>query len=92
MRQNNGNKRAAIAGGIVLVFAAIALAGFIAFGGGSSGDDGADNGMTIVRGVIGSEKEALFEDPESIEIFHKHGIDVQVMTSASHSRRASRPQ
>ena len=83
MRQNNGNKRAAIAGGIVLVFAAIALAGFIAFGGGSSGDDGADNGMTIVRGVIGSEKEALFEDPESIEIFNKHGIDVQVTTSGS---------
>lgn len=85
MRKNSGNKRAAIAGGIVLVFAAIALAGIVAFGGDTSNpsSSGDDSELTVVRGVIGSEKEALFDDPEAIEIFHRHGVDVQVTTSGS---------
>ena len=36
-----------------------------------------------VRGVIGSEKQPYFQDPEVIKVFHDHGYDVQVDVAGS---------
>lgn len=81
----------AVAGSIVFL-----SRGDGALGGGSS-QDGAQagsqaaaaddepqaDGLTLVRGLIGSEKESLFADPEAREIFARYGLDVQVGTSGS---------
>jgi len=40
-------------------------------------------GLQTVRGVIGSEKQPFFQDPEVVAAFHKHGLDVQVDTAGS---------
>ena len=40
-------------------------------------------GTTTVHGVVGSEKEAFFEDPDVVKAFAKHGLDVEVVTSGS---------
>ena len=77
--------------GVALIVAAVVVAGAIALGAGglASADDaqlpasGRSQELTVVRGVIGSEKEALFSDPEAQEIFARHGLDVQVTTSGS---------
>jgi len=39
--------------------------------------------LTVVRGVIGSEKQPFFSDPEVIKTFHDHGLDVRVDTAGS---------
>jgi hypothetical protein len=39
--------------------------------------------LTVVRGVIGSEKQPYFSDPEVIRVFHNHGLDVKVDTAGS---------
>ncbi len=39
--------------------------------------------LTLVRGVIGSEKQAFFQDPGVIDVFRRHGLDVQVDTAGS---------
>ena len=39
--------------------------------------------LTTVQGVIGSEKQAFFQDPEVIAAFHRNGLDVQVNTAGS---------
>lgn len=78
-------KRGALIFGGVLIIAAIVAAGVLLGsnnGGGSDGNGGSD-GLTVVHGVIGSEKESLFTDPEAIEIFNRNGLDVQVSTSGS---------
>jgi hypothetical protein len=37
----------------------------------------------VVKGVIGSEKQPFFQDPDVQAVFHKHGYDVQVQTAGS---------
>lgn len=46
---------------------------------------GADRGgdLTVVRGVIGSEKRQFFEDPEVQAAFNDHGYDVEIETEGS---------
>jgi hypothetical protein len=39
--------------------------------------------LTVVRGVIGSEKLPYFQDPAVIQAFHDNGFDVQVDTAGS---------
>jgi hypothetical protein len=39
--------------------------------------------LTVVRGVIGSEKQPFFSDPDVIKAFHNHGLDVRVDTAGS---------
>jgi hypothetical protein len=50
-------------------------------GGGASG--GPTGPLTVVTGVIGSEKKAFFDDPDVKAIFAKNGLDVQVTTAGS---------
>lgn len=77
--------------GVALIVAAVAVAGSIvllsggagAAQGGPSPDQAQAEQLTVVRGVIGSEKESLFADPEAQEIFARYGLDVQVSTSGS---------
>src|SRR5262245_63617448 len=39
--------------------------------------------LTLVRGIIGSEKEPLFHDPQVVAAFARHGLQVQVDTAGS---------
>lgn len=39
--------------------------------------------LTVVRGVIGSEKQPFFSDAEVIKTFRDHGLDVRVDTAGS---------
>ncbi|MCA0216333.1 MAG: hypothetical protein LCH43_03150 [Actinobacteria bacterium] len=39
--------------------------------------------LTVVQGVIGSEKKPFFEDPEVKAIFAEKGFDVQIVTAGS---------
>jgi hypothetical protein len=39
--------------------------------------------LTVVRGVIGSEKQPFFRDPAVVAAFARHGLDVQVDTAGS---------
>jgi hypothetical protein len=39
--------------------------------------------LTVVRGVIGSEKQPFFRDPEVAAAFARHGLDVQVDVAGS---------
>jgi hypothetical protein len=39
--------------------------------------------LTVVRGLIGSEKQPFFSDPEVIKTFRDHGLDVRVDTAGS---------
>jgi hypothetical protein len=39
--------------------------------------------LTVVRGVIGSEKQPFFSDREVIQAFHNQGLDVKVDTAGS---------
>lgn len=48
----------------------------------STGSTG-DKKLTLVTGVIGSEKAAFFADPEVEKIFRQHGLNVQVTTAGS---------
>ena len=52
-------------------------------GAGSSNGDGADGDLTVVHGVIGSEKVAFFEDDAVRAAFAEHGLDVQVEPAGS---------
>jgi len=40
-------------------------------------------GLTVVHGVIGSEKQPFFQDPDVIREFNAHGYDVRVDTAGS---------
>jgi hypothetical protein len=42
-----------------------------------------DKKLTLVTGVIGSEKAAFFADPNVQKIFREHGLNVQVTTAGS---------
>ncbi|HVK20373.1 MAG TPA: hypothetical protein VM677_03335 [Actinokineospora sp.] len=51
---------------------------------GSGDDDPAvADGKTVVRGVIGSEKVAFFQDKRVVDAFAKHGLTVQVDAAGS---------
>lgn len=78
-------KRCSLIFGGILIVAAIAVSCVLFVSGNGRSDSGndSDSGMTVVHGVIGSEKESLFTDPEAIEIFNRNGLDVQVSTSGS---------
>jgi hypothetical protein len=39
--------------------------------------------VTAVRGVIGSEKQPFFNDPEVNKVFRSNGLDVKVDTAGS---------
>lgn len=71
-------------GGIALAIAIAAAVLAVAGGGsGQPGQGAPASGLTTVKGVVGSEKAALFEDEDAKQIFAKHGLDVQVTTSGS---------
>lgn len=86
-----GSRAKTLVAGVVLILAAIVVAGAIALGPGLlAGSEPAGDApvsqqqeLTTVHGVIGSEKESLFADPEAKEIFARYGLDVQVTTSGS---------
>ena len=70
-----------IAVAAVLAIAVIAVIVVAVSGGG--GDS--PGHLTVVRGVIGSEKKPFFEDPRVKAAFAKAGLDVQVDTAGSRS-------
>lgn len=85
-----GSRAKTLVAGVALILVAVVVAGAIALGpgllgAGASADDApaTQQELTVVHGVIGSEKESLFADPEAKEIFARHGLDVQVATSGS---------
>ena len=86
-----GSRAKTLVAGVVLILAAMAVAGAIALGPGllaggepaGSESDAQPQELIVARGVIGSEKESLFADPEAREIFARYGLDVQVTTSGS---------
>lgn len=85
-----GSRAKTLVAGVALILVAVVVAGAIALGpgllgAGASADDApaTQQELTVVHGVIGSEKESLFADPEAKEIFARHGLDVQVTTSGS---------
>jgi hypothetical protein len=45
--------------------------------------DSSNQKLTTVRGVIGSEKQPFFSDPEVLKIFRDHGLNVTVDTAGS---------
>src|SRR4029077_14144466 len=47
------------------------------------GGNAAGQPLTVVRGVIGSEKQPFFSDPEVIRVFRNNGLDVKVDTAGS---------
>ncbi|WP_371482307.1 hypothetical protein [Kitasatospora sp. NBC_00315] len=42
-----------------------------------------DNGVTVVKGVIGSEKREFFADPEVVAAFRAHGLRIDAVTTGS---------
>ena len=85
-----GSRAKTLVAGVALILVAVVVAGAIALGpgllgAGASADDApaTQQELTVVHGVIGSEKESLFAGPEAKEIFARHGLDVQVTTSGS---------
>ena len=78
-----GARTRTLVAGVALIVVAAALAvGIALFSNGTvpgqgpseaSGDAPAEQSLTVVRGVIGSEKESLFADPEAKEIFARYG-------------------
>ena len=75
--------------GIILAIVLVAgIAAAIVIGrnhGSPSADSttGGDKHLTLVTGVIGSEKAAFFADPNVQKIFREHGLNVQVTTAGS---------
>ncbi|MEV0069659.1 hypothetical protein [Amycolatopsis sp. NPDC050768] len=73
-------RRLSIGLAVVLVLAVVAVIVW-----GRSGSDEASGGgdLTVVRGVIGSEKQAFFTDQRVVDAFAKHGLKVEVDTAGS---------
>ncbi|MFE3173819.1 hypothetical protein ACFXPA_21900 [Amycolatopsis sp. NPDC059090] len=72
-------RRLSIGLAVVLV---LAVAGVVVWG--RSGDDSAaGGGITVVRGVIGSEKQAFFTDQRVVDAFARQGLKVEVDTAGS---------
>ncbi len=73
-----------------LILAALLVVGIVAAviwgtrpGQGTPGETPAAEDLTVVTGVIGSEKKPFFEDPEVKAIFAENGLDVQITTAGS---------
>jgi hypothetical protein len=69
-------RRVSIGSAVVLLLAVVAV---IVWG---RGDD-TEQGLTTVRGVIGSEKQAFFTDQRVVDAFARHGLKVEVDTAGS---------
>ncbi|WP_433429409.1 hypothetical protein [Nonomuraea sp. CA-141351] len=65
----------------VILAAVLAGVAVVAVLWGGKGQDGPQ--MTVVRGVIGSEKKPFFDDPRVKAAFAKHGLRVEVDTAGS---------
>ena len=79
--------------GIVLValgIIAILVVQLFGIGRGAGGGGGFRGDLTVVEGVVGSEKQSFFDDPAVKEAFAEHGYDVRVSSSGSF-RMASLP-
>lgn len=78
---------------LVGVFLAIAVIGALAFvflngdkGNSAKTIEGADGSkLEVVKGIIGSEKKAFFEDQRVKDVLAKNGLSVEVETSGSRS-------
>jgi hypothetical protein len=69
---------------IVLILAIVGVVLVTRGTGGAGGGGTADpQNLTVVTGVIGSEKKPYFDDPAVKKIFAEHGYDVQVTTAGS---------
>ncbi|MFW6695696.1 hypothetical protein [Streptomyces sp. MAR4 CNX-425] len=75
--------------GVVLAVLLIGGVAAAVVAGRGTGDEeeGARAATTTVRGVIGSEKAAFFEDPDVVEALADHGLTVRVETAGSWSMR-----
>jgi len=69
----------------VLAIVVIVTIVVAASGGGGSNDTASQQPLTVVRGVIGSEKKPFFSDPRVRAAFADAGLDVQVDTAGSRS-------
>lgn len=82
----NASARRALAIGLAAVLVVgIVIAVIVGKGGGDGGkkDTGDSSDLTVVTGVIGSEKKPFFDDPAVKREFAKHGLDVEVTTAGS---------
>jgi hypothetical protein len=61
---------------------AIAVIAVVVIAAGGGGDDSSKS-LTVVRGIIGSEKKPFFDDPRVKAAFARAGFDVQVDTAGS---------
>ena len=71
---------------VVLVIAVVVVIVITRAGSGSSAGGGTGGGagpLTVVNGVIGSEKKPFFQDPDVKKVFAAHGYDVEVVTAGS---------
>ncbi|CAL9475457.1 hypothetical protein SUDANB95_02909 [Actinosynnema sp. ALI-1.44] len=68
-------RRLSIGLAVVLLLAVVAVVVW--------GREDEPDGLTTVRGVIGSEKQAFFTDPRVVEAFAKHKLKVEVDTAGS---------
>jgi len=64
---------------VAVVLAVVVIVTLVVAVGGSGGK----KHLVVVRGVIGSEKQAFFNDPKVKAAFASHGYDVQVDTAGS---------
>ncbi|XVV07679.1 hypothetical protein ACQPW3_20800 [Actinosynnema sp. CA-248983] len=69
-------RRLSIGLAVVLLLAVVAV---VVWG----GEDDENNDLTVVRGVIGSEKHAFFTDPRVVDTFAKHKLKIEVDTAGS---------
>ncbi|MEP6479807.1 MAG: hypothetical protein ABJB03_10480 [Rhodoglobus sp.] len=68
---------------LVVAVVVVVLIGRGSLGGSTQGGLGPQASLTVVNGVIGSEKKPFFEDPEVKAIFATNGLDVHVVTAGS---------
>ncbi|CAN5212909.1 hypothetical protein BH11ACT3_BH11ACT3_09260 [soil metagenome] len=72
---------------VILVIGVVLLIFLPRLTGGTTGPNGtgttAPGDLTVVNGVIGSEKKPFFNDPEVRAIFAESGLDVEVVTAGS---------
>ena len=68
-------RRVSIGLAVVLL---LAVAGVLIWGDGDAKQD-----LTVVRGVIGSEKQLFFTDQRVVDAFARHGVKVEVDTAGS---------
>lgn len=69
--------------GIALIALGIAAVLVIQVLGIGRGGAAAPNDLVRVEGVVGSEKQAFFDDPQVQRVFAEHGYDVRVVSSGS---------